>query len=374
MSFNVDIEGRIGKRGTLMASPAMIDLGTTELVAERIGALPILNAFWDRLGLTGLLERWVPARDARVRLAPATVLKVAVANLALGHRPVYALGEWAAGYDPTLLGLADAEQFGLLNDDRVGRTLAGLFDADRASLLTELSVGMIAAFDLDVSQLHNDSTTLTVHGDYAAADGRRRGGKPTARVAHGHNKDHRPDLKQLVVILTVSADGAVPLAHRVVDGNTSDDPTHIPTWEALVALTGRTDFLYVADCKLASAQALDHIHSRGGRFVTVLPRGRKEDLWFRDWIADHSPEWAEALRLPGARADDVDHIWRSFEPPAGSAQGHRIIWYHNNHKAIRDATADRSSCRSGGRARRVGGRFSTAVHRGHPGATGPRAR
>jgi len=38
------------------------------------------------------------------------------------HRPVYVLGEWAAPYDPAVLGLAvgDAE---MLNDDRVGLTL-----------------------------------------------------------------------------------------------------------------------------------------------------------------------------------------------------------------------------------------------------------
>ena len=50
----------------------------------------------------------------------------------IGGEPVYALGEWAAPFDPALLGLAEGEA-GLLNDDRVGRTLARLFDADRAS-------------------------------------------------------------------------------------------------------------------------------------------------------------------------------------------------------------------------------------------------
>src|ERR1035437_8739691 len=71
-----------------------------------------------------------------------------------------------------------------------------------------------------------------------------RGGKPTAAITFGHSKDHRPDLKQLVWILTVAADGAVPLAYRLADGNTSDDPTHIPTWDGLVALLGRADFIY----------------------------------------------------------------------------------------------------------------------------------
>ncbi|MGH3557343.1 MAG: hypothetical protein ACRDTK_07595 [Mycobacterium sp.] len=112
------------------------------------------------------------------------------------------------------------------------------------------------------------------------ADGRVRAGKATAAITFGHNKDHRPDLKQLVWILTVSTDGAVPLAHRVVDGNTSDDVTHIDTWDHLVALLGRADFLYVADCKLATRDNMDHIHRRGGRFVSVLPASRKEDSTF----------------------------------------------------------------------------------------------
>src|SRR5659263_518645 len=57
----------------------------------------------------------------------------------------------------------------------------------------------------DSSQLHNDSTTVTVTGNYPAADGRARGG---TAIRHGHNKDYRPDLKQLLFIRTVGGDGA----------------------------------------------------------------------------------------------------------------------------------------------------------------------
>ncbi|NQW73397.1 MAG: DUF4277 domain-containing protein, partial [Actinobacteria bacterium] len=157
--------------------------------------------------------------DPRLRLAPATVIATVVRNIVAGHRPVYALGEWAAPYDPTVLGLAPGE-VELLNDDRVGRTLDRLFDADRASVITATVLEVIRAFDIDTSGLHNDSTTVTVTGNYPDADGRDRGGKATASIRNGHNKDHRPDLKQLLFILTISADGAVPIAYRVADGNT----------------------------------------------------------------------------------------------------------------------------------------------------------
>ena len=115
----------------------------------------------------------------------------------------------------------------------------------------------------------------------------------------GHSKDHRPDLKQLVWSLTVSADGAVPVCHRVADGNTNDDVLHLPTWDQLVGMLGRVDFLYVADCKLCSRENMDHIHSRRGRFLTVLPATRNEDRAFRDWLVDHPADWAQACHRPG---------------------------------------------------------------------------
>ena len=238
--------------------------GPFELQSTRLGALPIVDCFLARMGLAARLERCLPAGDARVSLPPAAAIGVLVRNLCVEREPLYGLAEWADAFEPALVGLAPG-QAALLNDDRVGRALDQLFDADRASLLTEIVLGAIGEFQIDCSQLHNDSTSFVLHGDYAAADGRPRGGKPTPAAMLGHSKDHRPDLKQLVLILTVSADGAVPLAHRLTDGNTSDDTTHIQTWDELRALTGRPDFLYVADSKLCTREQMSHIDRHGGR-------------------------------------------------------------------------------------------------------------
>src|SRR5665811_1188057 len=290
------------------------------------------------MGLAEQLAAYLPTDDPRLRLAPAGVIATVVRNIVAGHRPVYALGEWAAPYDPALLGLAPGE-VELLNDDRVGRTLDRLFDADRASLITATVLAVIRDFNVETTQLHNDSTTVTVTGAYPDADGRDRGGKATPAIRHGHNKDFRPDLKQLLFILTISADGAVPIAYRVADGNTPDDVTHIPTWDQLRALVGQPGFLYVADSKLCSKQAMGHIASHGGRFVTVVPHGRREDTWFRNWAQTHAPTWAEARRLPGSRLGDPDRVWRTFEAPAPSVDGYRVIWVHSSTKAARDAAA-----------------------------------
>ena len=310
--------------------------GEFELHSELLGAMPLVNHFIERLNLHELFERHVPHDDRRLKVAPAVVLGVVVRNLVRHREPVYALGEWADPFCPSVLGL-DGVDPGALNDDRVGRTLLRLFDADRASLMTELVLGAVEKFSIDCSELHNDSTSITFSGAYRSATGAPRGGKATPTIAFGHNKDHRADLKQLVWILTVSADGAVPLAYRVEAGNTNDDTTHVATWDALVALVGRSDFLYVADTKLANREAMDHIATRGGRFVTVLPRTRKEDGFFRQWIQDNLPTWSEAARRPSRRAGEPDNVWRTTPSPIPSAEGYRIVWVHSSVEAALDA-------------------------------------
>jgi transposase len=312
------------------------EAGDYGLVSRALGGLPIVNHFLDRLGLPGLLGEALGEVDGRTKLAPAAAIRLVIANLVLGREPLYALGEWAARYDPALLGLS-GEEVGAVNDDRVGRALDALFDADRASLLTAVMLAAIGEFSIDTAQLHNDSTSISVHGAYRDADGAGRGGKGTPVITHGHSKDHRPDLKQLVWILTVSADGAVPITYRLADGNTVDDPTHVPTWDGLVALTGRVDFLYVADSKLCSRQAMGHIAGRGGRFVTVMPRSRKEDAAFRDWLQTHTPVWTEAARRPSSRLGEPDEVYCTTPALSPSAEGYRIIWVHSSAKAGRDA-------------------------------------
>ena len=316
------------------------------LVSRVLGGLPIVNLMLDRLGLPALLADAMPNEDARLKLPPAVAIRLVVTNLILGRQPLYGLGEWASAFDPVLLGLT-SEDLGVLNDDRVGRALESLFDADRASLLTAVVLRAISEFSIDTHQLHNDSTSISVHGAYADAVGVERGGKPTPVITWGHSKDHRPDLKQLVWILTVSADGAVPMAYRLADGNTSDDPTHVPTWDGLVELLGRSDFLYVADSKLCSRTAMGHIAGNGGRFVTILPRSRSEDGAFRKHLQTNTPVWTQAASRPGRRLDDPDEIYSTTPAPLPSAEGYRIVWVHSTAKASRDAAARQARLEAG---------------------------
>lgn len=296
-----------------------------------IGAMPILNRFLERLGLEKQFERALPEPDGRSKMNPAAVLTFLIRNILVASHPLYKLQEWADKFVPDDLGL-DAEQVALLNDDRVGRCLDLLWRSNKAALITSFIAGMVDEFDLDLDALHNDSTTITFSGRYLSASTRSSEGGPLC-ITWGHNKDFRPDLKQLVYELTVTEDGGVPILANVHDGNTSDSTTHLPTWKKLRQIVGHAHFMYVADSKLCDTETMSYIFGQGGRLVTILPATRKEERWFKEWIQDHVVDWQEIARIPSKRRrGDPPDIIRAVDSPKPSAEGLRIVWYHSSVK------------------------------------------
>lgn len=179
----------------LSLSDSVSDLDSLQHRTQILGPLPVLRHLSDRLHLRETLAAHLPSAPG-TRLHPTDALLVIADNIQLSRMPLYGLSGWAAPYRPEALGLTPEAVVGL-NDDRAARALDALFDADRASLLTEVVVRAVREFQVDLDRVHNDSTTLTLQGAYRRADGRTVRGKRTLRAAHGHNKDHRPDLKQL---------------------------------------------------------------------------------------------------------------------------------------------------------------------------------
>jgi transposase len=303
-----------------------------------IGALPLLDRLFDRLRLEPILRDHLPPEDRRSRIPTTSGLLLLLKNLLVSREPLYGLGQWATRYVPQLLGL-DPAQLPALNDDRIGRCLDRLFDADVPTLTLAVVTHAVREFDVDLDELHTDSTTITFHGDYETADQERTlRGRLRLAVTWGHNKDHRPDLKQLLYILTVTRDGAVPVQFRVQSGNATDDRSHRATWDLLCKLTGRRDFLYVADCKLATAENLAYIHRHGGRFLSVLPRTRGEDAAFRAEILGGRVHWGRIHDKYDDEGELVDRF-SIHEPEATSVEGYRLIWYHSTRKAELDAGA-----------------------------------
>ena len=332
-------EGRSRRAGRVSAA------GETRLRSYTVGAVPIIHRFLERLQLSEILERHLPREDERTKVPTATAILLLVQNVLISREPIYGVGEWASSYAPDLFGLSE-RQLSALNDDRLGRSLGGLFAALSPELILDVVRHAVHEFQLRLDELHNDSTTISFFGNYPAAakEGVRRG-KATAAITWGHSKAHRPDLKQLLYILTVTEDGGVPVYFTTASGNLNDDRTHTQTWDLLCQLVGRPDFLYVADCKLASAHNLNHLARRGGRFVTVLPASRREDGEFRRQLSTPGAAtlWKHLYDVTQTQKDPqgkertlvVDRI-SVWAEECSTSEGYRLLWYHRTRKAEQD--------------------------------------
>ena len=244
------------------------------LIRKRIGEIPILQTVTQRLRLREILLSYIKPHGNETVPAVDTLL-VLVWNIACGRQPLYELPEWVAKLDGGLLGHTADTAENCYGDDRFARALDKLYAADRASMVTDIALRVIETTGVDLSELHNDSTTVKSFGSMP--------GKTATGLyfTQGHSKDHRPDLKQIVYNLTISADGAIPIHYKTYPGNRTDDTLHIETWNALRQITGKANFLYVADSKVCTHKQLSHIVRHGGRVVTLMPETWKEASAFK---------------------------------------------------------------------------------------------
>ncbi len=311
--------------------------GPATLAVHRLGAHPIVHHFLARMNVAGILRGCVGgARQGPIDHAGA--LEVLLHNYVLSPGPLYRIGEWAAPLEAAVFGLAEAQKTAV-NDDRIARALDALASERGRNVFFRLALRIIKDFALETRRVHFDTTTVTFAGQYATS-------RAEPRITFGFNKDHRPDLKQLVFGLNVTADGAVPLLHHIWSGNRTDDTVHRRNTEDLRQLLGRDDFIYVADGKLCTVDNLQAIAAYGGKFVTVLPRTRREDTRFRAQLRDKAARWKTVLTIPNRRRHHAPpDIYATCAGPAATDDGYRLIWVRSSQKAQLDAQARRAALR-----------------------------
>lgn len=308
------------------------------LVRRYIGELPILHTCAARLGFRDIIGSYIPSHGNE-RMAAVDSLMIMVYNIACGRQPVYELEHWATRIGRRILP-GNGAGMNMLNDDRFGRALDKLYRADRASMATEIAVETTRIEKLEHTRIHNDSTTVKAYGKIG---GTTRSG---LFLAHGPSKDHRPDLKQLVYSLTISADGAVPIHYKTYPGNRTDDTTHIETWSALRHIVGKAGFLYVADCKVCTDKQLSYIVRNGGRVVTVMPDTWKESAEFKNQLRQCKKSKQVILRRAIENHEGQVETFSCFSGNQKTHKRHyRLFWIHSTEKRARDRQARETALR-----------------------------
>jgi len=293
-----------------------------------LGAHPIIEHFIDRLQIREIISTYVRT-DKRMRLDDDKVLTLLIHNILTTPNALYEMEDWLKPLDAEKVGLRPNETV-FIQDDKIGRALARFYDSRHKDVFFRLALRAIKIFKLDCSRIHHDTTTVTFAGKYGAWNA-------TELLAYGKNKDHRPDLRQLVLGLNVTADGAVPIAHRIYRGNQTDDRLHPANHKALQKLLQRVDFIYVADSKLATEMNLQKISVWHGLFVSVMPRTWKEDELFRNKVRRGKIKWKHILsrknnRKPDSKRDRYYVAQGDYE----TSHGYRLHWIRSTQKAEQD--------------------------------------
>lgn len=301
--------------------------GQQVLEIHRLGAHPLIQHFLDQIGVARILDKHIHSnRDPR--LSHGLAISVLVHNVLVSRDPLYRLTDWIGPIEPRALGLSSDQKLAI-NDDRMARALDQLAEYGGRGVFFQLALRAIKLFDLRTDRVHFDTTSITVTGEY-------RGSTTEPLIRRGHNKDHRPDLKQLVFGVNVTSDGAVPISHGVFSGNRNDDTLHRDNFDALRDLLAKEDFIYVADCKLCTKPNLAHIAAYGGKFVTVLPRSRKEDASFREQLRSKAARWRTLLTIERTDREYRIDTYSTTTGPDESEDGFRLIWIRSSAKAEDD--------------------------------------
>ncbi|WP_444861110.1 IS1634 family transposase [Actinomadura luzonensis] len=275
-------------------------------VEKMLGALPVIAGFCSRLRIRELVDAACPVRDV-AQLTHGQVIEVLVANRLTSPAPLVHVQDWARAWAVGEAFGTDAE---LLNDDRIGRALDAI-----APHLDQLagSVGLAAieAFGIEVTRLHWDMTSISLHGDYPQPEP----GYATPRF--GHPKDRRPDLKQVQAGIAVAADGAIPVFHRAYDGAAGEVGQVIGAMQGLQKLAGPHRMLMIGDSKLISYANLAAMDRAGVSF-----------------IAPASKQYVGAAALAGQKLADatrVDYVAARDERKSADRRG---LWHVHEDDAM----------------------------------------
>src|SRR6516162_1635240 len=231
-----------------------------------IAHVPLILGVLRRLEVAAVVDGRIPPHPAHV-LSTGRGVEALVLAILDGDHALYKVGQRLEER-----GMISLLQAGLtrasLHDDRFGHILDALFAANLNKVFSAIALKALAVYALPTPWLHQDTTTIALYGAYE--DEPQTVGAP--RLAYGHSKDGRADLKQVLLSLGVRGDGGIPLRLGVRDGNRSDSVETPLALEECLALGLEGMRGIVADSKAYSRRTLGVCIEHQIDLITLVPR------------------------------------------------------------------------------------------------------
>jgi hypothetical protein len=270
--------GKFTQRAAVLADHRS---GKAEVLSTRsVGPTLVFARLWEQLGLPGVLE--AALRDRKFGFAVERAVFLTVLHRLMA--PAGGTSDRAAEKWRQDMVIPDVDDLDLQHLYRamawLGEELDKSQQADATPLSPRCTKDLIeeALFArqrhlfTDLSLAFFDTTSLYFEGEGGETLGRR-----------GHNKDHRPDLKQMVVGMVLSNEGR-PVCSEMWPGNTTDVKTLLPVVERLERRFGVTEVCVVADRGMISAATIATLEGKHAGLKYILGARLRSDHEVRDTV------------------------------------------------------------------------------------------
>jgi transposase len=272
------------------------------LTHERVDDIPLLLAQIERMQVSTLLDQYFPTHGNWDGLSLGQVVSVwltfilSEANHRMSH-----VQPWAERRRQTLSrGLGTEVRALDCSDDRLAAALEYLSDdAAWQAFERHLNQQTLRVYDLRSQRVRIDATTAKSYGRITE-DG---------LLQFGHSKEHRPDLPQLKVNLSVLDPLGLPLTTTVVSGNCADDPLYVPEIQRVQASLGQSGVTYIGDAKMAALATRAYVAASANYYLCPLPATQVPAAELERLL---TPVWAQQQALTP--------VWRPEEPGASASE------------------------------------------------------
>ena len=317
---------RLVRSGARFATQAMVLTAAQDdpsAVVRRIGPALVFERLWAETGCRAVIEELAGERKHEFALERAIFLTVL--HRLMGGGSDLAADRWREDYR-----IAGAEALEL---HHLYRAMAWLGEelpqteqdartpfAPRCTkdLVEERLFGHRRDLFSRLDLVFMDTTSLYFEGA---------GGQTLGR--HGHSKDHRPDLRQMILAILIDGDGR-PVCSEMWPGNVADVRTLIPVIDRLRQRFAIGRICVVADRGMISAETTAALEERD--LLYLLGTRERTDKVVREVVlADTAPCVPLTITKRGRQID--------YEAKAVTVGDRRYILCRNHQEAERDAAA-----------------------------------
>ena len=298
---------RLLRSGARFAAKAMVLTAAaddaTKIAARRIGPALVFERLWEESGCRAVISDLAGARAHKFALERAVFLTVLHRLFVSGSDR--AADRWREDY-----AIADVEALDLHHLYRamawLGEELPAKEQDGRTPFaprcLKDVVEERLFAHRRDLftrlDLVFMDTTSLYFEGA---------GGQTLGR--HGYSKDHRPDLRQMILAVLIDGDGH-PVCSELWPGNTADVTTLIPVIERLRRRFAIVRVCVVADRGMIAAETIAELEAR--KLLYILGVRERSDKLVRELVLGNpapfrAPGGDEARQASRVRNQDGEH-------------------------------------------------------------------